>query len=170
MFTRFSNVLISVIIKTNLKMTERADKLKLSEPIVMERIYNAPISRVWKAITNKEEMKQWYFDLAEFKPEVGFEFEFNGGTDKKVYRHLCKITEVVPQKKLSHTWKYDGYDGNSLLTFELFEEGGNKTRLKLMHEGLHTFPGNNPDFAKENFAEGWTMILDSSLKDFLEKI
>ncbi len=42
-----------------------------TEPFVIERTYNAPISKVWKAITDKEEMKEWYFDLAEFKPEVG---------------------------------------------------------------------------------------------------
>jgi uncharacterized protein YndB with AHSA1/START domain len=32
---------------------------------------------VWKAITNAADMKQWYFDIPGFKPEVGFEFSFN---------------------------------------------------------------------------------------------
>ena len=30
-------------------------------------------------------MKQWYFDLAEFKPEVGFKFQFMGGTEDNQY-------------------------------------------------------------------------------------
>jgi uncharacterized protein YndB with AHSA1/START domain len=139
------------------------------EPFVIERIYNAPVDKVWKAITDKDEMKQWYFDLADFKPIVGFEFQFTGeGRKGEKYLHLCKITDVVANKKLAYSWRYDGYEGNSFVTFELFEEDG-KTRLKLTHEGLDTFPANNPDFAKESFAEGWTFIIGKSLKEFVEK-
>lgn len=136
-------------------------------PFVIERTYHAPVGKVWKAITDKYEMKQWYFDLAEFKPEVGFEFRFEGGKDDKQYLHICKITEVIIEKKLAYSWRYDGYEGNSVVTFELFAEG-DQTRLKLTHEGLETFPQHNPAFAKENFVEGWTSILGSSLKGFVE--
>ncbi|MEO8147472.1 MAG: SRPBCC domain-containing protein [Bacteroidia bacterium] len=139
------------------------------EPFVIERTYNASIAKIWKAITDKDDMKQWYFDLAEFKPEVGFEFQFSGGTENNKYLHLCKIIEVVPGKKLTYSWRYDGYEGNSFVTFELFEDG-NKTRLKLTHESLETFPASNLDFAKENFAAGWTQIIGTSLKEFAEKI
>ncbi len=41
-----------------------------TEPFVIEQTYNAPVSKVWKAITDKDDMKQWYFNLAEFKPEL----------------------------------------------------------------------------------------------------
>ena len=61
-----------------------------SEPFVIERIFNAPSAKVWKAITSREDMKQWYFDLAEFKPEVGFEFSFLAGDDNKKFMHRCK--------------------------------------------------------------------------------
>ena len=140
-----------------------------TQPFEIERTYNAPVEKVWKAITNKDDMKQWYFDLAEFKPEVGFEFQFTGGTKDKSYLHLCKITEVIERKKLAYSWRYDGYEGISFVTFELFDEGKDKTRLKLTHEGLETFPANNPDFAKKNFAEGWTGIIGKSLKKFVEE-
>ncbi|MCW3108246.1 MAG: hypothetical protein JWQ09_2752 [Segetibacter sp.] len=137
------------------------------EPFVIERTFNAPVEKVWQAITDKEQMKQWYFDLAEFKPEVGFEFQFEAGNDDKQYLHLCKITEVIPGKKLAYSWRYEGYEGNSFVTFELFAEGS-ATRLKLTHEGLETFPTNNPDFAKESFAAGWTYIIGTSLANFVE--
>ena len=121
-------------------------------PFVIERTFNAHISKVWKAITDKNEMKQWYFDLAEFKPEVGFEFQFKGGKDEyHQYLHLCKITEVAPEKMLTYSWRYDGYEGISYVTFELSSEGNN-TRLKLTHKGLETFPTSNPDLPTENFA------------------
>lgn len=139
-----------------------------NEPVVKEVTINVAASKVWKAITDKDEMKNWYFDLAEFKAEVGFKFEFTGGTEERTYLHLCEITEVVPGKKLSYSWKYDNFPGNSFVTFELFEEDNN-THLKLTHEGLETFPGDNPDFAKENFVAGWHEIIGTSIKQYLEK-
>jgi uncharacterized protein YndB with AHSA1/START domain len=138
-----------------------------NEPIVIERTFNTPVDKVWSAISNKEEMKTWYFDLAAFRPEVGFEFQFEGGPDDKKYLHLCKVTEAIPNKKLTYSWRYDGYDGNSFVTFELFPEG-ERTRLRLTHSGLETFPA-NPDFAKENFVGGWDHIIGKSLPDYLEK-
>lgn len=138
------------------------------ESIVIERVYNAPIQKVWKALTDNSQMKEWYFDLEEFKPDPGFEFSFYGqGKQGEKYLHLCKITEVIPGKKLQYSWKYDQYEGNSFVTFELFEEG-TQTRLKLTHEGLETFPADNPGFAKENFIEGWTHITGISLREFVE--
>lgn len=138
------------------------------QPIVFERVYEAPIAKVWKALTDKKDMKQWYFDISDFKPEVGFEFSFVGGDGKKSFLHLCKIVEVVPYKKLKHSWRYDGYEGNSFVTWELSEEGKNKTRVRLTHDGLETFPQQTADFAKGNFIQGWTQITSVSLLEFVE--
>ena len=140
----------------------------MNEPFIIERTYNAPVKLVWKAITEKELMDQWYFKLKEFKAEVGFVFEFSGGpSPEKQYLHRCKILEVIPEKKLKHTWEYVGYEGMSYVTIELFPEG-DSTRVKLTHEGLETFPASNTDFAKGNFAEGWTAIIGKLLKEFVE--
>ena len=138
-----------------------------NEPFVIERTYNATAEKVWQAITDKNQMKQWYFDLKEFKPEVGFEFQFYGGTPEKQWLHLCKVTEVIPMKKLTYSWRYDNYEGNSFVTFELFPEE-NKTKLKLTHSALETFP-DIPELRKENFAKGWTSLIGTSLNEFLEK-
>jgi uncharacterized protein YndB with AHSA1/START domain len=136
----------------------------------IERIFKANIKHVWRAITEKELMKQWYFDLPEFKAEVGFTFEFNGGEEGgKQYLHRCAITEVVIEKKLTHTWCFVGYEGTSYLTYELFEDGDN-TKLKLTHSGIETFPLDNPDFAFTTFEKGWNYIIDTSLKNYLEKM
>lgn len=143
---------------------------EMANPIVVERTYNAPVEKVWTALTDRGQMKQWYFDIAEFDLKPGFEFQFTGGDPNGVqYLHLCKIVDVIPNKKLSHTWRYDGYEGNSLVTFELFAEG-DKTRLRLTHAGLETFPAKTtPAFAKENFEMGWTEIISKSLKEYVEK-
>lgn len=137
-------------------------------PVIIERTFNAPADKVWKAITDVKEMEKWYFKLEDFKAQVGFEFQFYGGTEEKQYLHLCKVTEVVPGKKLTYSWRYDNYPGNSFVSFELFPEG-DKTRLKLTHTGLETFPyGTDANFSKESFTAGWTYIVGTSLNDFVE--
>jgi len=138
-----------------------------NSPVIVEAHCDARAEKIWQALTDNNEMKKWYFDLDEFKPEKGFQFQFQGGTETKTYTHLCEITEVVPYKKLSHTWGYEGYPGNSIVTFELFPEE-NKTRVKVTHEGLETFPS-SPDFERENFRNGWTAIIGTNLKSFVEK-
>ncbi len=137
--------------------------------VQIEKLLNAPIHLVWEAITDKHKMKQWYFDLEAFKPEVGFEFRFKGGPEDGIqYLHICEITELIFEKKLTYSWRYDGFEGVSHVTFELFENG-NSTNLKLTHTGLETFPTTNKDFAKENFEAGWNHIVNISLVDFLSK-
>jgi len=138
-----------------------------AQPFVIDRIYNAPVERVWQAITDNNQMKQWYFDIPDFKPEVGFEFTFDGGSEGKIYVHLCRVIEVIEGKKLSHTWRYKDYEGDSVVTWELFPEG-DKTRLVLTHTGLETFPPLK-DFARESFAAGWTEIVGRMLKEYVEK-
>lgn len=140
------------------------------EPFVIERTYDAPVENVWKAISDKNEMKKWYFDLPDFKAEPGAKFEFYGGKENCTqYKHLCEVVDVIPNKKLSYTWRYEGLAGNSKVTFELFPEA-NKTKLKLTHEGLETFPQDNEDFARESFKGGWTYFVDEALKGYLDPV
>lgn len=137
-------------------------------PVIKEILVNASPDKVWKAITNPEDMKVWYFDLPGFKAEKGYQFSFFGETaDGTKYLHLCEIQEVEVNKKLSYTWKYDGYEGNSLVTFELIPEG-EKTLVRLTHSGIETFDKDNKDLKKNNFDGGWEAIIRESLKHFVE--
>ena len=45
----------------------------VAEGVVVERTFDASTTRVWKALTDVDQMRQWYFDLKEFRAEVGFE-------------------------------------------------------------------------------------------------
>jgi len=142
-------------------------KTNLGEAVVIERTFNAPIAKVWRAITDVDQMRAWYFDLKEFKPEVGFEFEFSVEHEGMTYHHLCRVTEVVPQKKIAYTWRYKGEPGDSLVTLELFAEDDN-TRVKLTHTGIETFP-KTPAYARKNFESGWSAIIGTELKQFVEQ-
>jgi uncharacterized protein YndB with AHSA1/START domain len=139
----------------------------IPQPITLEQTYYAPLDKVWKAITDKDQMKEWYFSLDEFRPEVGFEFQFYGeGRKGEKYLHRCKITDIIEPQKLQYSWTYEGYQGYSVVTFALVDQG-EITKLELTHEGVETFP-DSPDLARESFMEGWTYITGTSLKNFLE--
>jgi uncharacterized protein YndB with AHSA1/START domain len=142
-------------------------KTVTTEAIVIERTLEASVAEVWKALTDVEQMRQWYFDLKEFKPEAGFEFEFIVEHEGVSYHHLCRVTEVITKQKIAYTWRYKGEPGDSLVTFELFAEG-EETRLKLTHTGIETFP-KTPAYARKNFEDGWTEIIGTELKKFVEK-
>ena len=148
-------------------MTARSNLATKDEPLVLERVFDAPVALVWRALTDVDDMRHWYFDLAEFEARVGFEFQFEGGDCKEPpYVHRCRVTEAIPGRRLAYTWRYEGYAGDSLVTFELFAEG-KKTRLRLTHTGLETFPA-IPAFAKANFTAGWTQ-LTGRLEAYLRK-
>lgn len=137
------------------------------QAFTLERTFDAPMPILWEALTNKTEMKKWYFDLPEFKAELDFEFQFTGGHEDGIqYLHLCKVTEVIPGKKIAYSWRYDGYPGISYVSFELFELG-ERTKLVLTHAGLDSFDQANPDFASHNFAEGWHQIINQSLLNYI---
>jgi uncharacterized protein YndB with AHSA1/START domain len=138
-----------------------------NEPFVIERVLDAPVEKVWRAISDRDEMKKWYFDLDAFRPEPGFTFQFAGqGRNGEEYIHLCEVKEVIPRQKLSYSWTYKGLEGYSLVTFELTPDG-NKTKIKLTHTGLESFHQNGGDFAKESFAAGWTEIMGTQLPKHL---
>jgi uncharacterized protein YndB with AHSA1/START domain len=144
---------------------ERLGELLAEAPVIVERAFDAPVEMVWRAITDNDQMKQWYFEMENFRPEVGCEFRFVVEHKGFTYDHRCKIREVIPRSKLAYSWRFEGYEGDSLVTFELFPEGS-KTRLRVTHRGLDTFAG-IPAFAKNNFRQGWTSLIGTELPNFL---
>jgi len=139
-----------------------------AEPLVVERIYNAPAEKVWDAITDKEKIKVWSFDMDAFVPKVGFEFRFYGEKDGRKFLHICKVLDVVPQRRLKFSWRYENFPGQSFVTYELFPEV-DKTKFRLTHEEIESFPADNDDFSRANFTMGWNQIVGTLLKDFVEK-
>lgn len=135
--------------------------------LVLERLLPASIERVWKSISEPEELKYWFFNLEEFRPEVGFRFSFTAGHKEETqYLHICEVIEVIPLKKLSYSWRYEGYHGRSVVTIEL-QEQNEKTLLRLTHTGISSFPKDNPNFLLRNFEEGWSQLIDQSLNKYL---
>ena len=142
---------------------------KNDEPIIVEQTFNTSIDTLWKSITEIDQMRQWYFEnIPSFKPEVGFETQFNVHSHDRTFLHMWSVTEVVPMKKLTYNWKYENYPGDSFVVFELFKEN-NMTKLRLTHQVQESFPEDIPEFSRESCVEGWTFFIRKSLKEFLEK-
>jgi uncharacterized protein YndB with AHSA1/START domain len=141
---------------------------KNEEPIVVEQTFNSSIDVVWNTITEIDQMRQWFFEnIPAFLPDVGFETQFNVQSQDRNFLHMWKVTEVVPLKMIEYNWKYEGYEGDSFVVFELFEQD-NMTKLRLTHRVVESFPEDIPEFSRESCVEGWTFFIRKSLKEYLE--
>jgi uncharacterized protein YndB with AHSA1/START domain len=141
----------------------------MKQEVKIRQQFKAKVSEVWKSITDKNEMKGWYFELEEFIPEVGFEFKFWGESETRKYLHLCRVTEVIEGSKICYTWEYDKIPGTTVVCFEIHPISGNTGELVLTHSGFETFPEEMNELVPANFEKGWKHIIGTSLKDYLDK-
>lgn len=140
----------------------------MSHPIIIEQKVNAPAEKVWKALTDRDEMKIWYFDIPDFIPEEGAVFNFYEPGNERKYHHQGKILEIIPGRKLKHTWLYPEFsDQKTILSWEL-QPDGEQTLLRLIHENINGFSDLGENFSEKAFTEGWTQIIDDSLVPYLE--
>lgn len=138
------------------------------KPLVLEHHYKASAARLWQALVDPEEVRQWYFDIPDFKAVVGHAFSFTGGDETRQYVHHCVVTDVVPEQKLAYSWRYKGIPGDSHVTFEIFPEAGGGTCLRITHSGIESFPGDRlADFSPASFTGGWTYFLREALTKHL---
>jgi uncharacterized protein YndB with AHSA1/START domain len=141
----------------------------MNKPIVVNTKYHASAERVWRAITDKEQMKQWYFVIPDFELKTNSIFNFYEPGSEKKFHHRCTIKEIIPNSKFQHTWTYPiRIKGESLVTWEIAQVG-EFTYVTLTHEGIENFAEAGSDFARENFVAGWNEIVGTSLRLFLEK-
>lgn len=141
----------------------------MNTPIIIQYKINAPIDKVWKALTDKNEMKSWYFDIQDFEPEVGKVFNFYEPGGENKYHHQCQILEIIPGRLLKHSWSYPDFSPlKTIVTWELSPED-HSVQLKLTHEGIENFKDLGENFSRESFTGGWNSIIGDSLKTYLEK-
>ncbi|MDO5664370.1 MAG: SRPBCC domain-containing protein [Bacteroidia bacterium] len=133
---------------------------------------NTRVENVWSALTQAEEMRNWYFDIPDFEAieEKVFDFvvSFEDEGEMHHFRHLFKILETIPCEKLKHTWEHPGHSkGTSVLTWRLTPEE-DSTILILTHEGNESFIDEGSKyFTVESYTAGWNHILQR-LKEYLE--
>ena len=144
------------------------DESSRAEPIVVEETFAADRSDVWKAVTELDQLRQWFFDcIPEFRAEPGFETRFTIDTGEREFPHVWRIVEAVEaedQHRLVIDWSYENYDGKGLVIFELFDNESSGTDFRVINERLDTFPENVPEFTWESAFNGWTFLICECLK------
>jgi uncharacterized protein YndB with AHSA1/START domain len=102
--------------------------------IRIERRFDNPIERVWRAVTDPDEMDRWFVVRPTWKPELGETFEAYGARGE--------ITALDPPSVFAWVWGVEEY------RFEL-ESDGAGCRLVF----THVF---NPDLGpQEQHERGW---------------
>jgi uncharacterized protein YndB with AHSA1/START domain len=123
-------------------------------------VINAPVNKVYEAITEHEGLSNWWTSDVVAKPEVGFVNEFKFGND---YHNEMKITKLEKNKLVC--WDCVGGDREWIgtnLKFELTENNG-KTELMFTHENWA-----NETLFFGNCSFHWADYM-KSLKDLCEK-
>ena len=145
----------------------RRDQVVKSDPIVVEQSFSAQPDEVWRAVTNPDLMRQWYYEpIEDFRPEVGFETQFDIEVGGRIFRHQWKVTDVVPGKSITYTWRYEGFSGLGTTEWKLSktDEG---TTLVLTSTGIESFSQDIPEFTRERGQAGWEYFIRESLPNFL---
>lgn len=101
----------------------------------IERIFDAPRPRVWRAITEPELVKQWWgrgnpLTVERMEVERGGHWRFVEHSDDGDHGFEGRFREVVPPEKLSMTFEWDGAPGHTVVqTMTLEDMGDNRTRM-----------------------------------------
>jgi len=113
--------------------------VELEPPIIVEESFEASAETVWKALTELNQMKQWFFEnINSFEPVVGFETSFVVQVNNRSFTHHWRITESIPNKKIAYRWNYLEYPGDSILSIELAEID-DIVHFKLTHQVTDPF-------------------------------
>ncbi len=137
-----------------------------TEPVVKEISIDASISKVWEALTKKEQIAKWLMPSDDFELKAGATFNMMGESKGIKYPHICTIKEIVPEKKLSYTWAIKDKLSDTLVTYELEEQDG-KTKLTLTHSGWDKVTLNKEGTTRDDYNNGWEQVIPG-LKKFVE--
>src|SRR5712692_9570110 len=114
-------------------------KSKVTTPaereIRVERIFDAPRERVWRAMTDSKQLAQWWgrghkldVESNDLKPGGKWRFVEHAPHGKLGFQGTFR--EVKPPERLTMTFGWDGMPGQeSINTIALEDLGGGRTRL-----------------------------------------
>ncbi|WP_039044189.1 SRPBCC domain-containing protein [Sporosarcina sp. ZBG7A] len=118
-------------------------------------ILNAPIEKVWKAVSTSEGLDAWWMPNT-FEAFLGKEFVLHAGPYGD---SPCTVTELEPPHRLGFDW-----DKGWHLTFELKELDGQQTEFTLIHSGWNAEQGT----VRETMNGGWESVVKVKLPAYIE--
>jgi len=103
--------------------------------IRIERIFNAPRDRVWRALTDRELIAQWWgrgnkLVIERMEVERGGHWRFVEHSDHGVHGFEGRYSEVTPPERIVQTFEWDGMPGHvALETMTLEDLGDGRTKI-----------------------------------------
>ena len=103
--------------------------------IRIERIFDAPRERVWRAFTDPELVKQWWgrgnrLVIERMEVERGGHWRFVEHAPDGVHGFEGRYREVTPMERLVQTFEWDGMPGYVVIETAVFEDlGDGRTRV-----------------------------------------
>ena len=101
----------------------------------IERIFNAPRERVWRAMTDPALVAQWWgrgneLVIERHEPVRGGHWRYVEHSDHGVHGFEGRYREVVPPERVVRTFEWDGMPGHVAVdTVTLEDLGDGRTRL-----------------------------------------
>jgi uncharacterized protein YndB with AHSA1/START domain len=103
--------------------------------IRMERVFDAPRELVWEAYTQADLMEQWLgprdgtmsVEAMDVRPGGTYRYTHRRGSEE--FRFSGEYREVEPPRLLVATFRYEGFDSESVDRLELEEVDDGRTRL-----------------------------------------
>ena len=127
--------------------TATAVKAKVTTPqdreIHVERIFNAPRERVWKAMTDPSLVAQWWgrgnkLVVEKFEPTRGGHWRFVEHSDHGTHGFEGRYREVTPPERIVQSFEWDGMPAHVIIeTMTLEDMGDGRTRLRVVSQ-FHT--------------------------------
>jgi uncharacterized protein YndB with AHSA1/START domain len=110
----------------------------------IERVFNAPRTKVWRAHTDPALVAQWWgrgntVVIERLELVKGGHWRFIEHSDHGEHGFEGRYREVTPETRLSYTFEWDGMPGHVIVETVNFEEidGGTRTRL-VIDASFHT--------------------------------
>jgi len=125
----------------------------------------APRERVWQAITDAKQIRQWWEDYWEIPAlEVGGTVKFGDEDDPM----LATIAVVDRPREFAIQWPpQPQYHSIDVFTRYVLEEENGGTRVTVSETGFEALPDDIRQQRFDSTAEGYTTVL-ASLKDYVE--
>lgn len=111
--------------------------------IHIERVFDAPRERVWRAFTEPQLLAQWWgrgnrLEIERFELERGGHWRFVEHSAQGVHGFEGRFREVTPPDRLVYTFEWDGMPGYVTVESATFEDLGDG-RTKVVTDALfHT--------------------------------
>jgi uncharacterized protein YndB with AHSA1/START domain len=118
-------------------MTMKATVNLLGErEMKVERVFDAPRERVWRAYTDPELLAQWWgrghkLDVEKHELKRGGHWRFVEHTPQGPQGFEGRFREVTPMDVLEQTFEWDGMPGHVAVERAVFKDEGQKTRVQL---------------------------------------